>query len=238
MEIFIAECSAIYSGRGDTKLERGLRAIMIKSDGSVSIHNDVSNKPLNYMKTATKETHLNSAKEEVWTFDARHESLQITLHEIHSAMKADLLGKDEPGLIRDGTEAQLQKWVFENTSILGEGYLPVEREFDTGAGAVDILALSPDGAPVAIEIKRVAMLGAVDQIKRYVESMKTLAPEMITHPKTGERIQLDFSETIGFVAALDLRPKMLALAEKRGVPTIVIPHYWRTNESIDPDLQG
>lgn len=231
MRIIIAECSAIYSGRGDSTLGRGLRAIFIKSDGSVSIHNDNSNKPLNYMKTASQINTINDLGEDVWTFDARHESLCITLHKSYSSFEEQLLNKeDEPGLTRDGTEAHLQAWLFAHSEVLGMGFMPVEREFNTGAGAVDILALTPEGIPVAVEVKRVAMLGAVDQVHRYVESMKLLPSKMIPHPETNELIELDFTQTVGLVAALDLRPKMLALAEKRGVPTVEIPAYWRTHE--------
>lgn len=115
MKLTIAECSAVYSGRGDSTLARGLRAILIKSDGSVSIHNDNSNKPLNYMKTASQTVSRNSEGEEVWSFDARHETLSITIHQLYSSFEEQLLDKTtEPGLKADGTEAQLQQWLFEN----------------------------------------------------------------------------------------------------------------------------
>lgn len=232
MQVIVAECSAIYSGRGDSTLARGLRAIFIKSDGSVSIHNDNSNKPLNYMKTASKVISNNDEGEEVWTFDARHESLRITLHKIYNSFEEQLLSKeDEPGLTRDGTEAHLQEWLFANPSAMGPGFVSIEREFNTGAGAVDILAITPDGTPVAVEVKRVAMLGAVDQVQRYVESMKLLPNKFITDPLSGELIELKFENTIGLVAALDLRPKMLILADKRGVPTVEIPAYWRPEKA-------
>lgn len=228
MQVIVAECSAIYSGRGDSSLARGLRAIFIKTDGSVSIHNDNSNKPLNYMKTASQTRGTNEEGEEVWTFDARHESLQITLHRIHNSFEETLLTKEEePGLVRDGTEVQLQAWLFDHPSALGPGFRVLEREFNTGAGAVDILALDMDNRPVAVEVKRVAMLGAVDQTRRYVESMKNLEPRIFSVPGTDELIEVDFKETSGLVAALDLRPKMLALAEKREMPTVTIPAYWR-----------
>lgn len=231
MQVIVAECSAIYSGRGDSTLARGLRAVFIKSDGSVSIHNDNSNKPMNYMKTASKTVTENAVGEEVWTFDARHESLQITLHKVYNSFEQPLLGKDDdPGLTRDGTEAHLQEWLFANPETLGMGYSSIEREFQTGAGAVDILAVTPEGVPVAVEVKRVAMLGAVDQIQRYVESMKTLPNQIVKDPQSEHSIELDFRKTIGLVAAIDLRPKMLALAEKRSVPTVVIPTYWRNQE--------
>lgn len=227
MRVVIAECSAIYSGRGDSTLERGLRAILIKSDGSVSIHNDNSNKPLNYMKTASQLVTVNGDGEEVWSFDARHELLQITIHRIHGSFEEQLLDKaTEPGLKVDGTEAQLQQWLFDHPESLGLGIVTLQREFQTGAGAVDILAVDAAGLPIAVEIKRVAAAGAADQVRRYVENMRTLpSAEFVSAAGTAHR--LDFSQTTGMIAALDLRPKLLDLALKRGVPTVSVPAYWR-----------
>ena len=169
MRVIIADCSAVYSGRGDSTLARGTRAILIKSDGSVSIHNDNSNKPLNYMKTASQLITINGDGEEVWSFDARHELLQITIHRIHGSFEEQLLDKsNEPGLKVDGTEAHLQQWLFDHPEALGPGITTLQREFQTGAGAVDILAVGSDGAPIAVEIKRVAAAGAADQVRRYV----------------------------------------------------------------------
>jgi len=227
MRVIIAECSAVYSGRGDSTLARGTRAILIKSDGSVSIHNDNSNKPLNYMRMASQVITVNGAGEEVWSFDARHELLQITIHQIHGSFEQQLLDKsNEPGLKVDGTEEQLQQWLFDHPEALGSGIVTLQREFQTGAGAVDILAVGKDGAPIAVEIKRVAAAGAADQVRRYVENMRTLQPvDFVT--SSGEVYQLDFSKTTGLIAALDLRPKLLDLAQKRGVPTVAVPAYWR-----------
>jgi len=228
MRVIIADCSAVYSGRGDSTLERGTRAILIKSDGSVSIHNDNSNKPLNYMKTASQLVTVNGDGEEVWSFDARHELLQITIHRIHGSFEQQLLDRsNEPGLKVDGTEAQLQQWLFDHPEALGSGIVTLQREFQTGAGAVDILAVGADGSPIAVEIKRVAAAGAADQVRRYVENMSTLPPVDFVAP-SGKSYQLDFSRTTGLIAALDLRPKLLDLAMKRKLPTVAVPAYWRS----------
>lgn len=211
---------------------------MVKADGSVSIHNDVSNKPLNYMKTASMVVTANDVGEEVWTFDARHESLAITLHEIYDRLDVPLLTKDEePGVTASGTEAQLQQWLFENPEVISPKFVPVQREFRTGAGAVDLLMLDEEDRPVAIEVKRVATLGSVDQTLRYVNSMRELPPLDIIHPIRGTNFLLDFSQTIPLIAAIDLRPKMLELAKKRGLATVVVPKYWRDEPEVEPELE-
>lgn len=212
MRVLTADCSAIYSGRGDTTLARGIRAIFIKEDGSVSIHNEVGNKPLNYMKCAV---FTQSAEDDlqVWTFDTRHESLRIELHQIISDFNVPLIAED-PGLVRDGTENQLQEWLAANVYVLGEGYTLVQREYPTGNGPVDLLVRNAQGAPVAVEVKRVAMLGAVDQVRRYVDALKVGDFE-------------GCEETTGLIAALDVRPRTSELALKRGISTVTIPATWR-----------
>ena len=210
MRIVVAHCSAIYSGRGDTKLGQALRAIIIKSDGSVSIHNDTSNKPLNYMKCAvfTESIENNLI---IWTFDSRKENLRIEIQEIVSDTYAPLVVEDE-GLVHDGTESQLQEWLANNVHIFGEGYHFIRREYPTGNGPVDLLVQDSRGVPIAVEVKRVAMLGAVDQVRRYVDALKSVE---------------GFENTQGIIAALDIRPRTVALAEKHKIRTVVIPAWWR-----------
>lgn len=230
MRVIFADCSAVYAGRGDTILARAKRALIIKSDGSISIHNDSANKPLNYMKMANMEETINEQGERVWTFDARHESLAVTLHELYSEVEEELVSKaDEPGLVASGTEAQLQQWIFQNPHILGEGIMSVQREFPTGNGPVDLLVLTQDLTPIAVEVKRVATLGAADQARRYVESLREVGEVVMPHPVTYEEITVDFSRTIGRIAALDLRPRLLAIAEKRGLDTTQVPAFWRSS---------
>lgn len=236
MRVVIAECSVVYVGRGDSTLAKGVRAILIKSDGSVSIHNDHSNKPLNYMKSAVQTNSVNTEGEEVWTFDARHETIRVTIHNLINSFEAPLLTKDtEPNLVVEGTEAQLQAWLFENPERLGHGFIALERELQTGAGPVDILAFSPDGTPIAVEVKRIASLGAADQVRRYVEAMRQLPPAEYVHPSSAETIYVDFSKTVGLIAALDLRPRLQTLALKRGLDTVELPHYWREDNGAKVD---
>jgi RecB family endonuclease NucS len=213
MRIVIASCSAIYTGRGDTELAEAVRAIIFKDDGSISIHNDKSNKPLNYMGkdnvfTESIENGLLS-----WYFDTRKESLRIDMHQIISDT-AYALELDGPGLVRDGTEDHLQAWLSDNTEVLGNGFTLVSREYQTGAGPVDLLVRDTEGNPVVVEVKRVAMLGSVDQALRYRNSLQEVE---------------GFEKTRGIVAALDIRPNTFKLAEKRGIECIELPPTWKNS---------
>lgn len=215
MRVVVARCSVTYTGRGDTNLAVAVRAIVVKDDGSVSVHNDKSNKPLNYMGKGNVFSENINIDGLVWNFDTTKESLQIKMHSIISDTDF-LLDVHNVELVRDGTESQLQAWLALNPDALGEGYVFVQREFQTGAGPVDLMVLDGTGNPVIVEVKRTAMLASVSQIKRYLDNMVE---------------QEGYAHTIGMIAALDIRPKTKALAERRGILCVTIPSNWR--DSID-----
>jgi len=216
MRMVIATCSVVYTGRGDTRLPAAVRAILIKTDGAVSIHSDFGNKPLNYMGKGSIHTESEADGTLVWSFDSRKESIQIHLHAVHSDSD-HLLSEVEPGLVRDGTEPQLQAWLAEHPEQLGPGYTLVGREYPTGAGPVDLLVLDEAGTPVAVEVKRVAMLGAADQVSRYMEALRS---------------EVEFQHVRGMIAALDVRPKTRLLAEKRNISWVELPRTWRDERVV------
>lgn len=215
MRIVIANCSAAYSGRGDTKLNPAVRAIIIKSDGAVSVHPDTGNKPLNYMGKGNIFTEESIDGNVVWEFNTSQENLTLTLHEIvsDSAHELDL---DAEGLITEGTENHLQEWLADNPEVIGEGFTFVEREFRTEHGPVDLLMKDPEGNYLAVEIKRIAMLGTVGQVQRYVDAMN----------ETGLH-----GDVRGLIVARDIRPNTLKLAQKRGIECVVIDSAWKARNS-------
>lgn len=227
MRIVIANCSVVYSGRGDTQMKPAVRAIILKEDGSVSIHQDKGTKALNYMgakNVFTEEMGKDFDGNEVllWRFDMRRENLTIHMHDVISDTAFELEGEDE-GLIRDGTEDHLQEWLSLNPTALGGDYTLVQREFQTGAGPVDLLVQDKDGSYIAVEVKRVAMLPAVDQVGRYVNAIK----EMV-----------GYENVRGLVAALDVRPKTMILAENRGVEHHTIDGNWKEYRAEFPTLES
>lgn len=217
MRIVIADCSVIYTGRGDTKMLRAVRSIIIKSDGAVSIHNDFGNKPLNYMgakSTVFSESSIGDVL--IWRFENRKENLTVRIHSVISDTSHDLDLNDQ-GLIRDGTENHLQEWLAENPQALGEGYTLVAREAQTGNGPVDLLMKDAEGIHVAVEVKRVAMLGAVGQVLRYVDALN----------ETGE-----YGVVRGLIAALDVRPNTVKLADKKGISYVTVDAAWNGRETV------
>jgi len=239
MKLVIADCSANYTGRGDANLSRGVRAILIKNDGSVSIHNEKGNKAVNYMKTASIEETETPEGNKLWIFESKDERLSITLYSIHMQTEMTLMEND-PGAIKDGTEKHLQDWVFNNPEVLGEGYQILSKEFNTGKGSVDLFALDSEGIPVAVEIKRVAMMGAVDQTRRYVDSLKK-EKVIIDRKNIREDISvpegIDFSKTRGMVAALEIKLKTEEWADQHNIETVVLPQNWKELADLDKKLE-
>lgn len=221
MRIVVADCSAVYTGRGDTVLPRGRRVLIMKEDGSVSIHNEHGNKPLNYMKKAT---FSKNEEKSVWAFDANRESLIITIHDLIADTYFSM-DEENIGLERDGTESHLQEWLSLNPTQFGENVTLVQREFNTGDGPVDILCVDDVAQELlVIEVKRVAMMPSVDQVRRYVEAILTTEPDGIEAYK-GYRVR-------GIIAALDIRPKTYAMAEKRGMETHIVDRIaWEKRKS-------
>lgn len=220
MQIIIAECAAEYLGRGKTKLPKAIRMIMVKRDGSVSLHSDDrAYKPLNWMlpPSLTQIEHYQGGEGEPiqrWTVTNKNEELIIDIFKIISEDE-HTLAEQEPGLKRSWTEKHLQAWTAGHVEeVFGMGWLFVAREYQTGAGPVDLLVLDNYGLPVAVEMKRTANMGAIDQVCRYVEALKQEDSEM--------------SEVRGLVLAINIRPRALRLAEDRGIETLEIPaHLYR-----------
>lgn len=212
MKIIVAEISAIYAGRGNTILHRYPRVLMVKADGSVAIHGEKGFKPMNYMTPPIEMTEtLNGDGELVLVFDSRNESLVVTCHKVLDEVTLEL-GIDDPGMESDNTEKDLQEWLSDNLTMVKDEYAFVEREYQTGNGPVDILAEDMDGGLVAVEVKRVAPMGTVSQVLRYVDGVEEKFP--------ARRVR-------GAIAALEIKDKTKILADKKNIELIEIPTSWR-----------
>lgn len=190
---------------------------MLKSDGSVLIHSDGgSYKPLNWMSPPCSfQTETPSAEQqemgvtELWRVSQTKtpDQLVVSVYEVLHDSSHDL-GVD-PGLVKDGVEAHLQKLLAEQIELLGEGHTLVRREYMTAIGPVDILATDSSGASVAVEIKRRGEIDGVEQLTRYLELMNRdplLAPVQ------------------GVFAAQEIKPQARTLAEDRGIRCVVLDY--------------
>ncbi|MFS8479284.1 MAG: endonuclease NucS [Micromonosporaceae bacterium] len=205
MRLVIARCSVDYVGRLTAHLPPATRLLMVKADGSVSIHADGrAYKPLNWMSPPCR---IEEAPG-VWrVVNKAGEELRITLEEIFSDSTYDL-GVD-PGLVKDGVEAHLQELLAANPTVLGEGFTLIRREYPTAIGPVDLLCRSGAGETVAVEVKRRGEIDGVEQLTRYLELLNRdplLAP---VH---------------GVFAAQEIKPQARVLAEDRGFRCVVLDY--------------
>jgi RecB family endonuclease NucS len=202
MRVLIARCAVQYSGRLHTTLQEAVRAIIIKADGSVTVHSDDGYRAINWMTRPTAvDMPQQAALPYTWTFSTRSETLTITIADVLSDTDHHL-DHAPPALVKKGTERELQAWLAMNPVLLAPGLVFRAREYPTGAGPVDLVYDAPDGALIPVEVKRVASINGVDQLSRYVEA---LATEFGTRPIRG------------LLAAFDVRPRARLLAESRGL---------------------
>lgn len=217
MRLVVARCSVDYAGRLTAHLPVATRVLMVKADGSVLIHSDGgSYKPLNWMsppcsfQVAEPDDEQRSVGiTEVWNVNQAKTSdrLVVSLFEIISDSSHDL-GID-PGLVKDGVEADLQKLLAEQIELLGAGHTLVRREYMTAIGPVDILARDSEGHSVAVELKRRGDIDGVEQLTRYLELMNRdphLAP------------------VTGVFAAQEIKPQARTLAQDRGIRCLVLDY--------------
>lgn len=207
MRLLIARCSVDYIGRLTAHLPSATRLVMVKADGSVSIHaDDRAYKPLNWMSPPCR---IEEAPG-VWrVVNKTGEELRITLDEVLHDSRHEL-GVD-PGLRKDGVEAHLQELLAATPAVLADGLTLVRREYPTAIGPVDLLCRDPRGEPVhwAVEVKRRAGIDAVEQLTRYLELLNRdplLAP------------------VGGILAAQQIAPQARTLAEDRGIRCAVVDY--------------
>ncbi|MDQ3577125.1 MAG: endonuclease NucS [Actinomycetota bacterium] len=205
MRLVIARCQVDYVGRLTAHLPMANRLLLVKADGSVSVHSDDrAYKPLNWM---TPPCWL-IEDPGVWTVQNKAgEKIVITIEEIRHDSKHELGA--EPGLVKDGVEAHLQELLAEHITTLGEGYTLVRREFPTAIGPVDIMCRDSSGTSVAVEIKRRGEIDGVEQLTRYLELLNRdplLAPVR------------------GVYAAQLIKPQARVLAEDRGIRCVVLDY--------------
>ena len=221
MRLVIARCTVDYAGRLTAHLPSALRLLLVKADGSVSVHaDDRAYKPLNWMSPPCwlTEEHGAGDAQSVWTVrNKADETLTITMEEIQHDSHHEL-GVD-PGLVKDGVEADLQRLLAEQIDLLGDGHVLVRREHMTAIGPVDILARDGAGTAVAVEIKRRGEIDGVEQLTRYLELMNRdphLAP------------------VTGVFAAQEIKPQARTLAEDRGIRCLTLDYDSMRGVEVGP----
>ncbi len=201
----IARCQVDYVGRLTAHLPMAPRLLLVKADGSVSVHaDDRAYKPLNWMSPPC----WLEEQPGVWTVrNKADESLVITIDEVLHDSSHEL-GLD-PGLVKDGVEAHLQELLAAHPGVLGPGLTVMRREYPTAIGPVDLLCRDRAGGTLAVEVKRRGEIDGVEQLTRYLE---LLGRDPLLAPVRG------------VFAAQQIKPQARTLAADRGIRCVVLDY--------------
>ncbi len=221
MRLVIARCQVDYAGRLTAHLPMATRLILVKADGSVSVHaDDRAYKPLNWMSPPCALVELPAPPPDadavpgaeplsaVWEVRGRDgDTLMISLAEVLHDSSHEL-GVD-PGLQKDGVEAHLQALLAEHPETFGAGWSLVRREHMTAIGPVDLLCRDASGGYAAVEVKRRGDIDGVEQLTRYLELMRR-------DPLLGD--------VRGVFAAQQIKPQARVLAGDRGITCVTVDY--------------
>jgi endonuclease len=206
VRLLVARCEVRYTGRLTALLPEATRLLVFKSDGSVLVHSDSGGyKPLNWMTPPTV------VEEEPGQIVVRkragrsEDRLHIRIAEVLSDVAHEM--GEAAGLEKDGVERQLQEELAASPHALGEELRLVRREWPTDIGPVDLMCRDREDGWVAVEVKRVATIEAVEQLTRYLERIAA-GPDLLP--------------CRGVLAALVIKQQARTLAEARGIRCVEV----------------
>jgi RecB family endonuclease NucS len=222
MRLIVARCEVRYSGRLNAVLPEALRLLMVKADGSFMVHADSGGfKPSNWMTAPTVIEEQGEPPTRIVVrkrAGATEDRLEIDIAEIVSDMFYDM--GEAAALEKDGVERDLQEALAASPQFCGEGFRLVRREWPTDIGPVDLMCRDGEDAWIAVEIKRVATIDAVEQLTRYLERIRH-DPAM--------------ASCRGILAAQSIKPQARVLAEARGLTCVEVDLAVLRGERV-PDL--
>jgi endonuclease len=211
MRLLVARCSVRYSGRLSTTLTEAVRLLMVKNDGTFMVWADnvgPSVKPLNWMTPPTVIEESPGLMVVRKRASATEDRLDIEIAEVLSDVTHEMCSPDDDAtLAKDGVEAHLQELLAEQPAWCGEGFRLVRREWPTDIGPVDLMCRDAEEAWVAVEIKRVAGLEAVEQLTRYLERI---------------RVDPALGFCRGVLAAQTIKHQARVLAHARGIECVEV----------------
>jgi RecB family endonuclease NucS len=205
VRLVVARCEVLYTGRLTARLPEAVRLLMFKSDGSFLVHDDAGGyRPLNWMTPPTVVEEGDGLLVVRKRAGKSEDRLEIRLLDVLADSEH---GLDATPLEKDGVERDLQEALAARPEALGEELRLVRREWSTDLGPVDLMCRDAEGGWVAVEVKRVATIEAVEQLSRYLE-----------------RIRLDPAKEScrGVLAAERIKPQARTLAEARGLGCVEV----------------
>jgi endonuclease len=219
MRLIVARCKVRYSGRLNAVLPEALRLLMVKADGSFMVHADSGGyKPSNWMTAPTVIEEEPGRIVVRKRAGATEDRLEIDIAAVVSDVTHDM--GEAAALEKDGVERDLQEALAGAPQFCGEGFRLVRREWPTDIGPVDLMCRDTQDAWIAVEIKRVCTIDAVEQLTRYLERIRR-DPAM--------------ASCRGVLAAQSIKPQARVLAEARGLACVEVDLAVLRGER-EPDL--
>jgi RecB family endonuclease NucS len=201
VRLIVARCEVSYSGRLNAFLPESTRLLMLKDDGSVLVHADAGGfKPLNWMTPPTVIEEGGDLLVVRKRAGRSEDRLEIKLVEVLSDVVHDM--GEAAGLEKDGVERDLQLLLADDPTHIEPDLRLVKREWPTDVGPVDLMCRDADDGWVAVEIKRIGTIDAVEQLTRYLDCI---------------RVDPARAECRGVLVAQQIKPQAIALAEQRGL---------------------
>ena len=149
---------------------------------------------------------------------ATEDRLEIRVAEVISDVTHDM--GEAAALEKEGVERELQELLAGAPEHCGEGFRLVRREWPTDIGPVDLMCRDSHDEWVAVEIKRVGTIDAVEQLTRYLERIST---------------EPGFTSCRGVLAAARMKPQARVLAESRGIDCVEVDPLMLRGDR-EPDL--
>ena len=208
MRLIVARCEVSYTGRLTTRLAESVRLLMIKEDGTFMVWSDgggSSVKPLNWMTPPTVVEEDGDRLVVRKRSGKTEDRLEIRLVEVLSDVTHEM--GEAAALEKDGVERDLQLELAAQPEAIGDGFRLVRREWPTDIGPIDLMCRDGEDGWVAVEVKRVGTIEAVEQLGRYLE-----------------RIRVDdaLAGCHGVLAAQRFKPQATTLAETRGIRCVEV----------------
>ena len=206
MRVIVARCEVVYSGRLNAVLPESTRLLMLKSDGSVLVHADSGGyKPLNWMTPPTVIEEGDGTIVVRKRAGRSEDRLEIRVAEVLSDVEHEM--GEAAALEKDGVERDLQAELAAQPGVIEDSLTLVRREWPTAVGPVDLMCRDGEGGWVAVEIKRVGTIDAVEQLCRYLECIRADAA---------------LTACRGILAAHSVKPQARTLAEARGLDWVEV----------------
>jgi len=172
--VIACNCEVTFDGRANSFLSQGDRLVIIKSDNTVIVHQPTGNAPVNYMKPGAKiHPYIEDKKLILETQNlVLKDYMDIVIHKLYSLISNKL--EDASDIIITGTEKDMAEMIYKNPELVEKGFKPVSLEEQTKYGFIDVFGYDKDNVLAIIECKKfTADLKAVDQLRRYVEKIKS-----------------------------------------------------------------